>query len=437
MFFELAAALVGKSSGGSSKVSVISSALYGSISGSPVADVVTSGPLTIPLMKKMGVLAHRAAGIEAAASSGGAMVPPVMGAVAFIMVGYTGISYTTIAIAAVVPAYLYYLGVLYGVHLDSQKIDEGPLETDKSYNIIGTLLRYWRPLVSIVVLTMLLLQGFSPAYVAAISVATLIIASWTNTRPELRIGPRKLLECSGETVRMIATLTVAVMAAGVIIGCIMLTGLTGKFSILISAAGGGYLAGVLLASAMVLILLGMGMPTVSVYMIGVALIAPILLVNFKLGLLETHMFILFFACMSAITPPLAVACFAAASIADANPMKTGFYACKVGFAGFLIPMFFITHPGLLLEADLVRIGLDVCTAILLLLTAAWALFGRGLGIKLGASARVAAGVLSVVLLSTHGTVQMAASAVGVIFGIALFLRSKYGRRALLLSKQPS
>ena len=421
MFFQMAAALIGRSSGGASKACVVSSGLYGSISGSPVADVVTTGPLTIPLMKRMGVAPFRAAGIEAAASSGGALLPPVMGAVAFLMVEFTAIPYHAIAAAATIPALLYYLGVLYGTHLESQRRGEAELETEEKYNIVKTLVRYWRHMVSIIVMCTLLALEYSAAYVAAASLVTVIVMSWTDTRRERRIGIFTILECSGETVRQIATLTAAVMASGVIIGCITLTGMTGKFSILISALGGGQLEGVLFVSAVLMVILGMGMPTASVYILGVALIAPILVQVFKVPILQTHMFMVFFSCLSAITPPLAVACFAAASIAGADPMRTGVYACKLGFAGFVVPFFFVAHPGVLLVGDSGQMALDIVAGTILVFAAAWALFGRGMKQELPVILRLVLGALCIALVLPSSILQLAAGGAIICIGAVLFV----------------
>lgn len=420
MFFELASALIGNAQGGASKACVISSGLYGSISGSPVADVVTTGPVTIPLMKKNGVLAHRAAGIEAAAGCGGALLPPIMGSVAFVMVEYTAIPYYMIALAATIPAMLYYLGLLYGVHLESQRMGESSLTLPRRGKALLTLRRYWRHLVPIVVMCGLLALEYSAAYVAAGSMFVLIVVSWTNRKREGRLGLRELLEGSGETVTLISRLAAAVMASGVIIGCITLTGLTGKFSIMISMITGDHMGAALVVSAALLILLGMGMPTVSVYILGVALIAPVLTSQFGIPLLEAHMFMLFFSCLSAITPPLAVACFAAAAIANAEPMRTGVYACKVAFVGFAVPFYFVNHPGILISGSPGQIALDIGVSLLFVAAGAWALFGRGLGRELNRPLRIALAVLAILMTLPTGVLFFAGIAGFAVVTMVLF-----------------
>jgi TRAP transporter 4TM/12TM fusion protein len=414
MFFDLAAAVVGRSRGGASKACVVSSGLYGSVSGSPVADVVTTGPLTIPLMKRMGVPAFKAAGIEAASSSGGAILPPVMGAVAFLMVEFTNIPYHEIAIAAVVPAALYYLGVIYAVHIESVAAGEGALDSHKAVSVLRTLRENWRHVVPILVMCVLLFRGLSVPYVAAASLLSLIVLSWTQADRLKRIGPRTLLECCGETISQVAPLTAAVMVSGVIIGCITLTGLTGKFSIMISTIGAGWLPGVLMVSAVILILLGMGMPTASVYILGAALVAPVLVDTFKVPLLEAHLFMVFFASMSAITPPVAVACFAAASIAGANAIRTGIYACKVGFVGFLVPFYFITTPGLLLRAEPLETALGIGVATVMIVSAAAVLFGRIWDYAVSAPVRVLLGGTVLVMLSPPGLWSNAGAVVALL-----------------------
>ena len=191
------------------------------------------------------------------------------------------------------------------------------------------------------------MNGYSPTYVAAGSTVFVVIASWLNPDPRGRIGPRLFIESCTDTVYRIAILTGAVLGAGAIIGCIELSGLAGKFTLMMYYVAGDNVVLILATSAIVLILMGMGMPTPGVYIMGVALIAPVLVSDLWLPVLQAHLFMLYFACMSAITPPMATACFSAATIAEANPMVIAVHAVKQGIAGFILPFFFVFNPGVI------------------------------------------------------------------------------------------
>jgi TRAP transporter 4TM/12TM fusion protein len=374
LFFDVAAALTGRMVGGPAKACVVSSGLYGMISGSPVADVATTGPVTIPIMKRIGISAERAGAIEAAASTGGAMMPPVMGAVAFIMSNFTGIPYYLICQYAALPAIGYYLGVFALVHFEAVRLDLGRVPEEQIVGLKVALINNWPRVVPIAVLIWLLIEGFSPAYIAAGSAVSVVVASWFSR--DDRIGPRRFVEASVETCHSMVPLTAAVAAAGIIIGSIELTGLAGKFTLLLFTLSGGYLLSSLFLAAVVLVLLGMGMPTVGVYIMGIALLAPIFIGKFGLPIMDVHMFILFYACMSAITPPVAVAAFAAGAIAGANPFKLAPYACKLAVGGFVLPFYFLFNNGILLQGgSLLKIVSDTMIGAAVVLVSSVALHG--------------------------------------------------------------
>jgi TRAP transporter 4TM/12TM fusion protein len=374
LFFDLGAALTGRMVGGPAKACVMSSGLYGSISGSPVADVATTGPVSIPIMKKIGISPERAGAIEAAASTGGSMLPPVMGAVAFIMADFTGIPYLQICIYATLPALGYYLGVFLLVHFEAVRLNLPRLEESQIVGLRIALLRNWTSLVPIGVMMWLLTKGYSAAFVAGGSALSVIVASWFS-RAENRIGPRKLVEGCVETCMSSVPLAAAVAAAGMVIGCIELTGLSGKFTLLLFQLSGGYLVPSLILSGVILILLGMGMPTTGVYIMGVALLAPVLTGKFGLPTMPVHMFLLFYACLSAITPPVAVANFAAAAIAGANPFRLGPYAVKLAIGGFVLPFFFLFNPGILQVGDWRAVAWDTSVGMSLVFFASVCLHG--------------------------------------------------------------
>jgi TRAP transporter 4TM/12TM fusion protein len=374
LFFDVAAALTGRTIGGPAKACVVSSGLYGMISGSPVADVATTGPVTIPVMKRLGMSAERAGAIEAASSAGGAMMPPVMGAVAFIMSNFTGIPYYLICQYAALPALGYYLGVFALVHSEAVRLNLGRVPENEIVGLKVALIRNWPRLVPIVVLLWLLAQGFSPAYIAAGSAVAAVVSSWFAR--EGAISPREFIQACLDTCYAMVPLVAAVAAAGIIIGSIELTGLSGKFTLLLFQLSGGYMLSSLVLAAMVLVLLGMGMPTVGVYIMGIALLAPVFIGKFGLPMMEVHMFILFYACMSSITPPVAVAAFAAAAIAEANPFRLAPYACKLAVGGFVLPFFFLFNRGLLLQGGLTDIVSDTLVGAALVLTSSLILHGH-------------------------------------------------------------
>ena len=373
LFFDLAGAVTGRMRGGAAKACVTASGLYGSISGSPTADVATTGPLTIPIMRKMGVPAARAGAIEATASSGGAMLPPVMGAVAFIMSDITNISYATICWASLVPALLYYYSIYLLVHNEAVRNDE-PRMPEADIVPLGRALREgWRHLLPIGALVGLLVAGYTPVYVAAGATAAVIALSWFH--PPTAIGPRRFVECCTQTITQLVPLVGAVAAAGVVIGAIEISALAGKFTLLINALSGGLLVPTLLLSALFLVLLGMGMPTPAVYIMGAALLAPVLRGVFNLPEMQVHLFMLYFACLSAITPPVAVANFAAGAIAGVNPMALGPYAVKLAIGGFILPFYFIFNPGLNMEGSPLYVLECILFAVAMVTFASFAMQG--------------------------------------------------------------
>ena len=415
LFFDLGAALTGRMVGGPAKACVVSSGLYGSISGSPVADVATTGPVSIPIMKKIGISPERAGAIEAAASTGGSMLPPVMGAVAFIMADFTGIPYLQICIYATLPALGYYFGVFLLVHFEAMRLNLPRLEESQIVGLKIALQRNWPSLLPLVVMMWLLTSGYSAAYVAGGSALSVVAASWFSTRDN-RIGPRKFVEGCVETCMSSVPLAAAVAAAGMVIGCIELTGLSGKFTLLLFQLSGGYLIPSLMLSGVILILLGMGMPTTGVYIMGVALLAPVLTGKFGLPAMPVHMFLLFYACLSAITPPVAVANFAAASIAGANPFRLGPYAVKLAVGGFTLPFFFLFNRGILQLGGLDAIVWDTVAGLTVVFCASVALHGHVRRMAIPVLLRLAFAGFAVALIYPDKMVQASCA----IAGVALF-----------------
>jgi TRAP transporter 4TM/12TM fusion protein len=371
-FYALSKAVTGRVAGGPAKVAVISSGLYGSISGSPTADVATTGSFTIPAMKKVGYSGVYAGAIEATAATGGSILPPIMGSAAFLMAEMTGISYITIAMAALIPGLLYYLAIFSQVHFQAKKLKMAGYEDEHIPTVKGVMKSMGQFTIPIIVLIVLLGQGFTPVLAAIVaSVATIIVSYF---KKETRLTSRKLFNTLIETTTRISPLVAVVAAAGVVAGVIQVTGLGGKFSTLIHVASGGSLFMTMLVTMVVCIIFGMGMPTPAAYVLTAVLAGPIM-IEVGIDMLQAHLFILYFASLSAITPPVAVAAYAAAAIADANPMKIGFLATRLGIVAFIIPFMFVYDPSLLLIGTTGSIVISVVSAIIGVLSLAAGLEG--------------------------------------------------------------
>lgn len=421
LFFDLAGAVTGRMRGGAAKACVTASGLYGSVSGSPTADVATTGPLTIPIMKRMGIPAARAGAIEATASSGGAMLPPVMGAVAFIMSDLTNIAYAQIAWASLLPAILYYTAIYLLVHNEAIRNNEGRMAESEIVGLRIALARGWRHLFPLIALIGFLIAGYTPVYVAAGSTAAVIVLSWFS--PKSAIGPRRFVECCTDTIHQLVPLVGAVAGAGIVIGCIEISGLAGKFTLLITYLSGGLLVPTLILAAVFLVLLGMGMPTPAVYITGAALLAPTLIQKFGLPEMQAHLFMLYFACLSAITPPVAVANFAAGAIAGANPMALGPYAVKLAIGGFVLPFFFLFNPGLTMQGGVVAILLAVLFGAALVVFASYALQGWLATRRIPWLARLALIGCGVAVIEPRIEIQAAGLAIGALLLVAV---SRFG-----------
>ncbi len=359
-FFDAAAALSGHRPGGPAKIAVVSSGLYGTISGSPTADVVATGSITIPMMKKLGYSGALAGGIEVAASTGGSILPPVMGSAAFIMAEFTGIRYAEIAVAAIIPAFLYYFCVYFQVHLYSLK--QGLLGLDRSRipKFRDTMRGGGVFLLPLVALVTALLLGYSPNYVAVFGTLAIIGAAMLSKRH--RLGFAAFYDILAETTTRVMPVVAACAAAGLVVGGLSMTGLGAKVTELIFLIAGSEPLATLALAAIITLLLGMGMPTPSVYILAAVLIAPSIL---KLGvpMMAAHLFLVYYASLSAMTPPVAVAAFAAAPIALANPMKIGFAAVRIAIVAFVVPFAFVYSGELLLSGAPWRVAVACATAV--------------------------------------------------------------------------
>lgn len=344
VLMDFATALTGRMRGGPAKAAVVGSSLMGMISGTAVANVLTTGPISIPLMRKSGYRAEVAGAIEAVASTGGQLMPPVMGAAAFIMAEFTNTSYLTIAKAAFLPAVVFYAVLLAMVHFEAAKRQIPILRDAESITDWGIIGRNSYLLLPLPVFVLMLLNGYSIMLSAFWAVMTSVAVSYVKRSTALT--PRALLETSVAAANAVIPVALACAAAGVIIGIITLTGVGLKFSTLVVALSGGNLLLALVLTMATCLVLGMGLPTAAAYILVATLVAPAL-VNLGVSLLAAHLFVLYAAMLSSITPPVALAAYAAASLAKANPMAVAIHACRFGMAAFVVPYFFVYDPAIL------------------------------------------------------------------------------------------
>lgn len=359
---KLSMALAGRSPGGPGKVAVVASALMGTINGSAVANVVTTGAFTIPLMKNVGYKSHFAGAVEAVASTGGQIMPPVMGAAAFVMAEFLGVPYSTIMIAAILPAMLYYLAVFFMVHLEAVKTGLKGLPKEMLPNAWDVLKAKGHLIIPLVVIVRLLVSGRTPLYSAFYGIVWTIGCSWL--RKETRLTPRGFIKAMDSGARGAVGVGMACAVVGIIIGITSLTGLGLVIGDNILKLAGGNLFMTFFLAMVVSIILGMGLPSTACYIVGATIAAPALT---KLGVppLAAHMFVFYFACLSNVTPPVALAAYAGAGIAKASPAKVGWTAFRLAIPGFIIPFMFVYHPVLLLIGGTpLEIVLAVITSII-------------------------------------------------------------------------
>lgn len=358
---ELAVALFGGYRGGPAKVAVVSSSLFGTISGSAVANVAVDGPITIPLMMRTGYKAPVAAAIEAVASTGGQIMPPIMGAAAFIMADFLAIPYRDVVVAAVVPAILYYVALFAQVDLEAGKAGLKGLSRRELPALFPLLGKGWVFFVPLLILVYVLFIQKSDAGDAGMF-AALATVGLGFLRKELRARPRWVLETIAGTGRTLLELGVTVALAGLVVGVVQVSGLGFLLSYGLVSVAGGNVFYLLLLTAIVSMILGMGMPTTAVYVLLAVLVAPALV---QLGIepLAAHLFIFYFGMVSMITPPICLAAYTAAAIVRADAMKTGLEATRLGIVAYIVPFLFALSPTLLLKGSALDVFLTAITAI--------------------------------------------------------------------------
>ena len=362
-FTDVSMSLMGRFRGGAAKIAVLGSCLFGSISGSAVANVMATGVVTIPLMKKAGYPAHKAGAIESVAATGGQLMPPVMGAAAFLIAEFLQTSYTSVAISAIVPGLLYYIALFIQTDLEAAKEGIPPLERH-AIPRAGPVLRtgWFFPLTFAVLIYGLFFLNYQAEKAVLLSIVALIAATVIFGFNGKRPGWRQLLGALSEAGHGSLDLVLITGAAGIVIGVLSISGLGYQLTLGLVQIGQGHLFLLLLLSAIVCIILGMGLPTVGVYVLLATLVAPSLI---EVGVkpMAAHFYVMYFGMMSMITPPVALAAFAAASVARADPMRTGFAATRFGWTAFIVPVLFVYSPTLLLIGAPLAIVIAVVTAI--------------------------------------------------------------------------
>ena len=372
-FVNFAFAAAGRARGGPAKVAIFASGLMGMINGTSAGNVVATGSLTIPLMKKVGYNKNTSGAVEAAASTGGQIMPPIMGAGAFIMAEITGIPYQEIAIAAIIPAILYFVSVFFMVDFEAAKLGMRGMRDDELPKLANMLKQLYL-FVPIVILIAALFQGYSVIRAGTLATLSAAVVSWLpvlmvrlfpDSLPRAAVsgmGPRSILRAFELAGYMSIQIIAVCAAAGIIVGVISLTGVGARFSsVLLELAGVSQLIALFFAMC-IAILLGMGMPTTAAYAVAASVVAPGL-VEIGIPQLTAHFFVFYFAVVSAITPPVALASYAAAGISGANPMATSVASFKIGIAAFIVPFMFFYNSALLMEGETLEILRAGATAV--------------------------------------------------------------------------
>lgn len=363
-FVNFAFAAAGRARGGPAKVSIFASGLMGMINGTSAGNVVSTGSLTIPLMKKVGYPARSAGAIEAAASTGGQIMPPIMGAGAFIMAEVTGIPYTEIAIAAIIPAILYFASIYFMVDFEAARKGMRGMRREE-IPLFSRLVKQAYLFAPIIILIAALFMGYSVIRAGTLATASAAVVSWISPN---KMGPRAILKA----LQLAGTMSIQIIAvcacAGLIVGVISLTGVGARFSSLLLGLAGVSQLLALVFAMLISILLGMGMPTTAAYAVAASVVAPGL-INIGIQPLVAHFFVFYFAVVSAITPPVALASYAAAGISGDNPMGTSVASFKIGLAAFIVPFMFFYSPAMLMEGSplqILRVGVTATLGIVLL-----------------------------------------------------------------------
>ena len=378
LFMDFALSITGHTAGGPGKVAVVSSSLFGTVSGSAVANVMVDGPMTIPLMKRTGFKPPVAAAIEAVASTGGQLMPPVMGAAAFVMAEFLAVSYFQVTVWAAIPALLYYTAVFFAVHFVAKRDGLHGIPKAELPGLANVMAERGHLFIPILIVFVGLLMGYSAPLCALVAALACLPVALLRATTRAGISWRSVLEALEEGARNTLAVAMACACAGIVIACVTITGLGITFTQVVIALSKDYLLLALILTAFAGIVLGMGMPTTPAYIVMVALLVPALI---KLGAVvpAAHMFALYFAILSAITPPVALAVFAAAGLAKANMWQAGFAAMRAAAPAYIVPFMFVYEPALLMVGDPMVILGAVVTATIGVILLAGSLFGYFIG----------------------------------------------------------
>ena len=361
-FIDVANSIAGWASGGPAKVAVLSSGLMGTVSGSSVANVVGTGSLTIPMMKKLGYHKDFAGAVEAAASTGGQLMPPVMGAAAFLMAEFVGVPYVEIVKAAVIPAALYFIGVWLGVHFEAKRNNLQGLPRSELPKLSELLKTRGHLAIPLIVIVYLLVSGYTPMRAALVAIVLSIVVS--GIKKSTRMTPKEILKGLETGARNVLGVLVACAAAGIIIGVVTKTGVGLKLASALLDLSGGLILPSMFLTMITAILLGMGVPTTANYVITSTIAAPAL-IQMGVPVLAAHMFVFYFGIIADVTPPVALAAYAGSGISGGNALRTGINASKLAIAAFIIPYMFVLSPELLLlNGVTVGLGLSLLTALI-------------------------------------------------------------------------
>ncbi|WP_432646273.1 TRAP transporter permease [Mitsuokella sp.] len=372
-FIDLANAIAGWASGGPAKVAVLSSGLMGTVSGSSVANVVGTGSLTIPMMKKLGYHKDFAGAVEAAASTGGQLMPPVMGAAAFLMAEFVGVPYIDIVKAAIVPAFLYFAGIWLGVHFEAKRGNLKGIPRSELPKISNILRERGHLALPLIIIVYLLVAGYTPMRAALVAIVLSILCS--ALRKATRMKPIEIVRGLDRGARNVLSVLVACASAGIIIGVVTKTGVGLKLASGLLDLSGGLLLPTMFFTMITAIVLGMGVPTTANYVITSTIAAPAL-VQMGVPVLCAHMFVFYFGIIADVTPPVALAAFAGSGIAGGNPLRTGINASKLAIAAFIIPYMFVLSPVLLMiEGTAFDLFLTTLTALIGMVALSSALIG--------------------------------------------------------------
>ncbi|MCI6283320.1 TRAP transporter permease [Selenomonas sp.] len=408
-FIDLANSIAGWASGGPAKVAVLSSGLMGTVSGSSVANVVGTGSLTIPMMKKLGYHKNFAGAVEAAASTGGQLMPPVMGAAAFLMAEFVGVPYIEIVKAAVIPALLYFTGVWLGVHFEAKRSNLKGLPRDQLPKMGQLLMERGHLAIPLVVIVYLLVTGYTPMRAALVAIVLSILCS--ALRKSTRMKPIEIVRGLDKGARNVLSVLVACASAGIVIGVVTKTGVGLKLASGLLTLSGGLLLPTMFFTMITAIVLGMGVPTTANYVITSTIAAPAI-IQMGVPVLAAHMFVFYFGIIADVTPPVALAAFAGAGIAGGNALRTGVNAAKLAIAAFIIPYMFVLSPVILMiDATIPGLVMTTLTAIIGMIALSSALIGY-----LADSCRI----YERIILAAGGLLLIDPGAVTDLTGIALF-----------------